>query len=181
MSGAAARCPHCGTLQARAPARERPAPAARVERERPVIRDVTPEEARALIAVHQTLEGRELADEPFNLLAWMFLPDHRSQGGARMAEIVLTALVLPLMIGGIVGAGAAVTYMSRVRRRRGDRALGAAVVGFGLVTIAGVGWSLEWSLPAVAGACIGEMILLGAREAIRDRSKARYGRPDLTT
>lgn len=188
MSGAAARCPHCGALQARAPVADRPArstsgersPSAKeAPRERPVLRNVTAEEARALIAVQETLAGREPGEEPFNLLAWMFLPDHRSQGGARAAELVLTVLALPILLGGIVGAGMLVTYLSRVRRRKGDRGLSGAVVGLGAITIASVAYSLEWPLSAITGACIGQMLVLAAREWIRGRSKARYATPDL--
>ena len=189
MSGAAARCPHCSALQARAPIAARTAQAASgpvprdPARARPVLRDVSPEEARALIAVHQTLDGggREPVGEPFNILAWMFLPDPRSHGLARVAEIVLTALALPILLGGIVGAGAVVTYMAKARRRSGDRGLSGAVVGLGTMTIAGTTLALGWPIAAVAGACITQLLVLAAREWIRGRSRAKYGAPDLGT
>ena len=71
MSGAAARCPHCGALQARAPIAKvaKKEAAAPPSKERAPIRDITADEARALIAVNDVLSGM-IRERP-EAWAWM--------------------------------------------------------------------------------------------------------------
>lgn len=181
MSAVAARCPHCAAIQSRAQAAVK-RPAASVAGARPVLKDVSSEEARALIAIADAKEGRvdDHDDEP-GLFAALLLPHPRSAGPAWGAEVALTVLALPLIAASMLGA-----FFAWRTMRHADRAMerGLAPRLFAIVSGAGVLSSVD--LFTDEGAHVGAWLIgvgsaaLLARAAIRVYVRARRRAPDLT-
>jgi len=163
MSAASARCPHCGALQARAPA------VARTITTNKPLRDVSPEEARALLAVSSARAGDDTparGDEQ-NLLEWFFVPHPRSTGVWRTLEWGLTVLTLPATLAG----GALAFFMwQRVKNARGiggAAGAGRALAALGL-TLLGTGLGMGSGLSSVAVVVVPGAAIV-ARELIRAR------------
>lgn len=139
MSASAARCPHCGAVQSRASAAVKDVHAgtsrAPGEGARPVLRDVSVEEARALLAVSEVREGRidDHDDEP-GLFAALLLPHPRSAGLAWGGEIVLTVLALPLIVASMLGA-----FFAWRSLRHADRAMERGVIPRMVALVSGTG------------------------------------------
>jgi hypothetical protein len=185
MSAAAARCPHCAALQSRgaiasasssegATATNPTTPSGPGR-----LRGISAEEARALIAIDAAARDRPKGGEPFDILGWMFAPDPMSRGRARLAEMVLTVLALPVFVAGIIGAGLAMVAIARSRARGGDRAISTAVVILGAITLFFAASSTSLGTAGAIAICVGELLVLAAREWIRERSRARHGPRDL--
>ena len=140
MNDGLAVCPHCG--------------ARRAVTERPKLSD---DEIRALLATDPT--ARDL--EQRGLIQTVVLPHPATRGAARIAEIALTVLGLPLVISG--AAAIALTRRARLTAAAGGELSGAlAMTVFGGVGLLG--------LPvALVGASIAAIWL---RAVIRIRSAA---------
>lgn len=155
MSAAAARCPHCGALQSRAPAAAATATPARKP-----LRDVSRDEARALLAVSAAKEGplTGVASDEQNLLEWIFLPHPRSLGGWRVIEWVLTALTLPATIGGGLLAAFVWRRVQLARSSSGAAGVGRVLAGLGIMLLGalpigagGTAWSIAiFAVPGIA-------------------------------
>lgn len=183
MSAVAARCPHCGARQARAPAPVHPpaTAAAPSERPRPVLRDVTPEEARAILAAHTAMRGPDAAlEDPPGIFAALLLPSAYASAGARLAEVALTLVALPLLACSMLGAALAWRTLRRMQSRAGAGAAGArlaalasgSMVLWWLAGLARFGEGARWILLGVSW---GALLVRGVVRA-RARSATR---PDL--
>lgn len=184
MAAVAVRCPHCAAMQKRSPTsapQPRGREPAREERARPVLKDVTSEEARALLAIADARTPRAPeGEESFNILAWMFLPDPRSRGAAQVAELVLTFIALPALLSAFVGAAFAMRAISRARRAGGARAIAGALLGAGFVGLSAIASFAGASYGAIAVICGAPMLALLVREGVRGWVRNRHSVPDLT-
>jgi hypothetical protein len=176
MSAAAARCPHCGALQARAPASTH-AGARERGGEKKALRDVSADEARAMLAVAAAREGRGVeaaaADQDPSLIAWLLLPHPRSSGGARMAEIVLTVLALPLVAATAFGAFLAWRTILRARRLGHPSLAQQTVFASGIFVLGTSLWATGLGLGTAIGVTVGCVVAVVIRAVIRSRSAAR--------
>lgn len=181
MSAAAARCPHCAAVQSRAQVIA-PKPVANPADPKPVLRDVSSEEARALLAISDVRGGfvDDHDDEP-GLFAALLLPHPRSAGPAWAAEVVLTLIALPLIISSMLGA-----FFAWRSMRTADRAMerGLAPRLFAIATGTGVLSSVD--LFTSADAHVGVWLIgtgwaaLLARAGVRSYVRGRKRAPDLT-
>jgi DNA-directed RNA polymerase subunit RPC12/RpoP len=144
MNDGLAVCPHCG--------------ARRAVTERPKL---SGEEIRALLATDRSARDAE----PRGLIQTLVLPHPATRGAARVAEIALTVLGLPLVI------AAAITLSLRKRRARLTAASGGELPAALVMTVFG-GVSLIGLPVALIGTSIGAIWL---RALIRSRSAARRG------
>lgn len=143
MNDGLAMCPHCG--------------ARRALTERPKL---SSDEIRALLATDRTARD----GEPRGLVQTLVLPHPATRGTARLAELALTLLGLPLVISGAVSI--ALTRRARLTAASGgDLSAALAMTVFG-------GGSLLWLPAPLVGASIAAVWL---RALIRIRSAARLG------
>jgi hypothetical protein len=146
MNDGLAVCPHCG--------------ARRALTERPKLSGA---EIRALLATDRGLRD---AEPPRGLLQTLVLPHPATRGAARLAELALTVLGLPLVVAGAV-------TLALTRRARLTAASGGELPPALAMTVFG-GGSLFLRLPAaIAGAAIAAVWV---RALIRSRADARRGR-----
>jgi DNA-directed RNA polymerase subunit RPC12/RpoP len=134
-------CPHCG--------------ARRALTERPRL---SGDEIRALLATDQTVR----AGEPRGLIQTLILPHPATRGVARLAEVALTVVGLPLVISGAVSLGL-------TRRARLTAASGGELPAALLMTVFG-GAGLLGLPVAVVGASLAAVWL---RALIRSRAAGR--------
>jgi hypothetical protein len=183
MSASAARCPHCGAVQSRAAdvvKKAQPAPAhAAVERSKPALKDVTSEEARALLAISEAREGRDddHDDDP-GLFAALLLPHPRSAGPAWAAEVVLTVVALPLILASMLGA-----FFAWRSLRHADRAMERGLLPRLVAIASGVGMMSSLSLVtdlsstalwSLIGACCAALLgRAGIRMVVRGKKRKR--------
>ena len=158
MSSEAAVCPHCGARQTGAPS---------------ALADVklSPDEIRALIAVDTAT--RTSATPQRTSIAAVVLPHARTSGGARVAELALTLVCLPLLLSGLVPLALG---RYALRRRAEDLSSEAAVTlmiavsgGLGLASIM---LELGGSAGAAAATVGAEIVALIIRNTIRARAAA---------
>jgi hypothetical protein len=160
MSDLAVVCPHCNARRAGTT----PGLAGKA---------LSPQEIRALI-----IADAMLAPPPSQgLLPTLILPHPSTTGAARVAELILTVVSLPL-----VAVGALTLAMTRSRtRRKHDDARGELAPVLAMLGLGGLGFSSVLSLLgasfttnlAVTGA---SMIALIARGVIRSRAAAERSR-----
>jgi len=132
-------CPHCG-------ARSRTGASAR---------ELSAEEVRALLAFE-----RAAAPAPQqSVLAQLLLPDVATTGTARNAEIVLTVLGLPAILGALIMMLFARRALAKLKAARGGE------VAFGLLT--GLfGGVIVWSILPLLGTSSGTAIAVSAIAAM---------------
>lgn len=143
MNDGLAVCPHCG--------------ARRALTERPKL---SGEEIRALLATDRSARD----GEPRGLVQALVLPHPATRGAARLAEIVLTLLGLPLVISGAVS-------LALTRRARLTVASGGELPAALAMTVFGGAGLLGLPAPLV-GASIAAIWL---RALVRSRAAARRG------
>ena len=179
MSATAARCPHCGAVQSRVQAVAATKPRDGVA---PALKDVSSEEARAILALADVRAGvSDNHDDEPGLFAALLLPHPRSAGLAWGAEVALTVIALPLILCSLAGA-----FLAWRSLRHADRATERGVIPRLVATSSGIGllssvslfteWSgsAVWSLIAVC--CVALLGRAGIRAFVRGRRRA----PDLT-
>ncbi len=186
MSAAAARCPHCGVVQSRAAATvgkpRATAAAGAGEGARPVLKDVTLEEARALLAISEAREGRgDSHDDEPGLFAALLLPHPRSAGLAWGAEVALTVVALPLIVASMLGAFFAwrsLRHADRTMERGLVPRLVALASGVGLMSslsfVTDLSSEAVWGL---VGVCCAALL---ARAGIRAFVRGRRAKAELT-
>jgi DNA-directed RNA polymerase subunit RPC12/RpoP len=143
MNDGLAVCPHCG--------------ARRALTERP---KMSGEEIRALLATDRSARDAE----PRGLIQTLVLPHPATQGAARVAEIALTVIGLPLVISGAIA-------IALKRRTRLTVASGGELPAALVMTVFG-GAGLIGLPAALVGTSIAAIWL---RALIRSRSAARRG------
>ena len=146
MNSGLAVCPHCG--------------ARRAVTERPKLSN---DEIRALLATDPGLRG---AEPPRGLLHTLVLPHPATSGGARIAELVLTALSLPLVLAGALSIGV-------TRRLARHKSTGGELVPALAMTVFG-GLGLLGHVPLLAVG--GSIAALWTRALIRWRAGTARGR-----
>ncbi|UJR87070.1 hypothetical protein [Sandaracinus amylolyticus] len=198
MSPTAVRCPHCGAFQAAkkkdAPAAppvakkneayREPARPAEPAKPRTPIRDVTSDEARALVTVAAVKDGFDVEgpdDEP-GIVEGLVLPHPRTEGVGRWADIALTVVALPLVLASALALALLSLRAARFGGVRGRpvwfRILGVCV-GTGLLLSLVSRWTVEPTLLlAILGSQLGALVVRGAlRSAAKAKRRAAF---DLT-